>query len=104
MQLHNQFESIKAARDAITHFVLNEGEFFHVEKSNKKRFTIVCKERCGFWILVSKSNTDVVSINIFKPHTCSPAVYYNNPRAHRVSYLTEHYRASIIDNRHITAA
>lgn len=104
MQLHDQFESIKAARDAITRFVLDEGESFHVEKSDKKRFTIIYKERCGFRILASKSNKEVVSITVFKPHTCSPAVHYNNPRAHTVSYLIEHHRASIIDNQHITAA
>ena len=31
MQLHDRFESIKAARDAITRFILDEGESFHVE-------------------------------------------------------------------------
>ena len=104
MQLHDRFKSIKAARDAITRFILDEGESFHVENSDKKRFTVVCKERCGFRILASKSSTDVVSITRFKPHTCSPAVHYNNPRAHAVFYFIEHYRASIIDNRHITVA
>jgi hypothetical protein len=78
MQLSDQFESIQAACDAIKRFVLDQGESFEVEKSDKKRFTVVCKERCGFRILASKSTTDVVSISRFKPHTCSPAVYYNN--------------------------
>jgi cytochrome c553 len=104
MQLHDQFESIKAARDAITRFVLDKGESFHVEKSDKKRFLILCKERCGFRILASKSSVGVVSITVFKPHTCSPRVHYNNPRAHGVSYLIEHHRASIINNQNITAA
>ena len=104
MQLGDQFESIQAARDAIKRFVLDQGESFQVEKSDKKRFTVVCKERCGFRILASKSSTDVVSITRFKPHTCSPTVHYNNTQAHSVAYLIEHHRASIIDNRNITAA
>lgn len=104
MQLGDQFESIQAARNAIKRFVLDQGESFHVEKSDKKRFTIVCKERCGFRILASKSSTDVVSITRFKPHTCSPAVHYDNTQAHSVAYLIEHHRASIIDNGNITAA
>ena|ERR1700722_8473786 len=53
MQLHDYFKSIKAARDAITRFVLDEGESFYVEKSVKKQLTIICKERFGFWFLVS---------------------------------------------------
>jgi hypothetical protein len=53
---------------------------------------------------VSKSSKEIVSITIFKLHTCSPAVHYNNRQAHSVSYLIEHYRAAIIDNRKITVA
>lgn len=98
MQRGDQFESIKAACEAITRYVLNQGESFRVEKSDKKQYTIVCKDRCGFWILASKSSKNVVSIAVFKPHTCSLTVHYKNPQAHSVTYLIEHHRASIIDN------
>jgi len=76
-----------------------------VDKSDKKRFSIKCKERgCGFGIRVSKSSKEIVSITIFKLHTCSPAVHYNNRQAHLVSYLIKHHRAAIINNRKITIA
>lgn len=105
MQYGDQFETVEVAREAIKRYVLDNGESFKVRKSDKKRFYIVCKERgCGFSIRASKSSKEVVSITTFKPHTCSPAVHYNNQRAHLVSYLIEHHRASIIDNCKITVA
>jgi hypothetical protein len=105
MQLHDRFDSIEAAREAIRRYVLDNGESFKSGKSDKKRFYIKCKERgCGFGIRANKSTKGVVSITIFEPHTCSPAVHYNNRQAHSVSYLMEHHRASIIDNRKITIA
>lgn len=45
-----------------------------------------------------------MSITVFKPHSCSPAIHYNNLKSHSVKYLIEHHRAAIIDNRKITAA
>jgi hypothetical protein len=105
MQLHDRFDSIEAACEAIRQYVLNNGESFKGGKSNQKRFSIACKEpSCGFGIRASKSSKGVVSITIFKPHTCSPVVHYNNRHAHSVSYLMEHHRASIIDNHKITVA
>lgn len=103
MQLGDRFESIEAACEAIKRYVLDEGESYR-EKSDKKRFTIVCKDRCGLRILATKSSKEVVSITVLKPHTCSPTVHYNNKQAHLVAYLMEHHCASIIDNQHITAA
>jgi MuDR family transposase len=103
MQLHDRFESIAAAHEAIKRYVLDNGESFRCNKSDKKRYSIICKEdSCGFGIRAFKSSKQVVSITIFKPHTCNPAVYYNNPQAHLVSYLIEHYCAAIIKNRKIT--
>jgi hypothetical protein len=105
MQLHDHFETIKAAREAIKRYVLDNGESFKVDLSDKKRYSIICKERgCGFGIRAFKSSKEVVSITIFKPYTCSPAVHYDNRQAHSVSYLIEHHCASIIDNRKITVA
>jgi hypothetical protein len=105
MQLYDHFETIKAARKAIKQYVLNNGESFKVDLFDKKQYSIICKERsCRFSIQAFKSSKEVVFITIFKPYTCSPAIYYNNRQAHSVSYLTEHYCASIIDNRKITVA
>jgi hypothetical protein len=104
MQLNDRFDSIKAAREAIQQYVLDNSESFKVEKSDKKRYVLVYKEAgCGFGIRAWKSSKGVVSITNFKLHTCSPVVHYNNKQAHSVAYLVEHYQASIIDNRKITA-
>jgi hypothetical protein len=105
MQLYNHFKTIKAARKAIKRYVLNNGESFKVDLSNKKWYSIICKERgCRFGIQAFKLSKEVVFITIFKLYTCSPAVYYDNRQAHSVSYLIEHYRMSIINNRKITIA
>jgi hypothetical protein len=106
MQLHDRFESVDAAREAIRRYVLDNGESFKLVKSDKKRFSICCKDQdCGFWIRAAQSSKGVVSITRFKLHTCSPVVHYNkNKQAHSVSYLSEHHCAAIIDNRKITAA
>jgi hypothetical protein len=96
---------VEAACEAIKQYVLNNKESFRVDKSNKKRFSIKCKDcSCRFSIQASKSSKEVVSITIFKQHTCSPTVHYNNPQAHLVSYLIKHHCASIIDNCNISVA
>jgi hypothetical protein len=105
MQRGDRFETINAACKAINQHVLDHGESFKVKKSDKKQYYIICKERgCGFSVRAATSTKGVVSITGCKPHTCSPAVHYNNQRAHSVSYLIEHHRASIIDNCKITVA
>ena len=104
MKKGDQFESINAAREAITQYVLNNGESFKTVKSDQKRFVICCKDAdCNFWIRVAKSSKEVVSITIFRPHSCSPAIHYHSWHSQSVKYLMEHHRATIIDNRKITA-
>jgi MuDR family transposase len=51
MQLGDQFATVEAAREAVKRYVLDNGESFKVDKSDKKRFLIKCKERrCKFSI------------------------------------------------------
>jgi hypothetical protein len=59
---------------------------------------------CSFRIRASNIAKKGWTITKIDPHTCSPAVHYKNKHSHSVKYLIEHHRASIIDNRHITAA
>jgi hypothetical protein len=105
MQRGHQFETLEAAKEAINRHILDNGESYKVKKSDKKQYYVICKEDgCDFGIRVAKSRKEEVKITKAKPHTCGPAVHYNNRRAHSVSYLIEHHRASIIDNRKITVA
>jgi len=105
MQLGDQFPLIDATREAIRRHVLDNSKSFKLAKSDKKRFSIVCKERgCRFGIRASKSSKEVVSITVFKLHTYGPTVHYKNRQAHSVSYLIEHHRASIINNYKISLA
>jgi hypothetical protein len=105
MQLSDQFATVEAAWEAVKRYVLDNRELFKVDKSNKKRFLVKCKEHgCRFSIRVFKSSKEIVSITIFKLYTCSPAVHYNNRQAHFVSYLIEHHCVAIINNCKITVA
>jgi MuDR family transposase len=107
MQLGDRFKSLEAARDAIKVFVLDQGESYKTVSSDKTRYIIECKDKaCNFRVratLYKKAGALPVSITILVPHSCSPAVHYDNKQAHTVSYLIEHHRASIINNRRITA-
>jgi hypothetical protein len=47
IQLHDQFDSIKATYKAIQQYVLNNRESFKGGKLNQKQFTINCKE-CSY--------------------------------------------------------
>ena len=105
MERGDRFESIQAAKEAINRYVIDNGESFKVKRSDKKQYHIICKEHgCGFSIRAATSSKEVVSITGVMPHMCSPVVHYNNRHAHAVSYLIEHHRAAIIDNRKITPA
>jgi MuDR family transposase len=51
MQQGDKFNSIDSACEAIKRYVLDNGESFKLKKSNKKRYSIVCKETaCDFAI------------------------------------------------------
>jgi hypothetical protein len=84
--------------------VLDEGESYKTEKSDKQRFVIVCKDdNCKFRIRAAVSEKEVVSITVFKPHSCSPAIYYKSWQSQSTKYLMNHHCAAVIDNRNITA-
>jgi len=63
MQLHDRFETIDAAREAIRRYVLDNRELFKLVKSDKKRYSICCKDQgCGFRIRATKSGKVFVLI------------------------------------------
>jgi hypothetical protein len=65
---------------------------------------IICKaSSCRFRIRASKTKK-AVKITIKTPHTCTPATHCSSRPAHSIWYLKGHHRASVIDNRDITAA
>jgi hypothetical protein len=67
VKLKDKFESIAAARTAITKFVLDSGESYKVVKSDKTRFVICCKDsECKFRIRAIRSAKEVVSITGFE--------------------------------------
>jgi hypothetical protein len=84
--------------------VLDEGESYKTKKSNKQRFVIVCKDNnCKFQIRAAVSKKEVVSITVFKLHSCSPTIYYKSWQSQLIKYLMNYYCAAVIDNRNITA-
>jgi zinc finger SWIM domain-containing protein 3 len=105
MQLHDKFESVAAARNAIKAYVLDQGESYKTVASDKKRFIIKCKsDGCGFRVCATKHANETSSIAVFDPHTCSPVTYYKSKQSQSVAYLAPHHKASVIDNRNITVA
>ena len=102
--LHQEFLSIQAAQEAIKQHVLDEGKSYKTEKSDKQRFVIVCKDdNCKFQIRAAVLEKEVVSITVFKPHSCSPAIHYKSWQSQSIKYLVTHHRATVIDNCNITA-
>jgi MuDR family transposase len=88
VKLNNVFESVAAARTAITKFVLDQGESYKLVKSDKARFVICCKDsECKFCIQATRSAKEVVLITVFKPHTCSPTIHYKSKQSQSVCSL-----------------
>jgi hypothetical protein len=88
VKLNDVFESIPAARSAITKFVLDQGESYKLVASDKKRYIICCKDsKCKFRIRATWSAKEVVSITIMEPHTCSPATHYKSKQHQSVYSL-----------------
>jgi hypothetical protein len=105
MQLHDKFSSITNARDAIKAYILDQGESFQTVASDKKRYIIKCKaEGCDFRLRATKHSNETCFITVFNPHTCSLVTHYKSKQSQSVKYLALHHRASVIDNRNITAA
>jgi hypothetical protein len=74
----DKFLLIKAAREAISRYILNKGELYKVYKSDKTRYILICRDsQCKFRIRASKSKKDRVSITKLDTHSCTPATYYN---------------------------
>lgn len=104
VHLHQVFPSIEAARKAIKQHVLDDSESYKTKKSDKHRFIIICKDNdCNFRIRAAESEKQVVSITVFKLHSCSPTIHYKSRQSQLIKYLVAHHRAAVIDNRNITA-
>jgi MuDR family transposase len=92
MQLHDKFDPIAAAHDAIKAYVLNQGESYKTVASDKKRFIIKCKlDGCGFRICATKYANKASSITVFNLHTCSLVTYYKSKQSQSIAYLAPHY-------------
>src|SRR6266487_6963594 len=86
VNINDQFESIAAARNAITKFVLDQDESYKLVASDKRRYIICCKDsKCKFCIRATWSAKEVVSITIIEPHMCSLATYYKS-KQHQLVY------------------
>jgi hypothetical protein len=82
IQLHNKFESVAAAHDAVKAYVLDQGELYKTVASDKKRFIIKCKANgCGFRICATKHVNKTSSITVFNLHICSPVTYYKSKQS-----------------------
>jgi hypothetical protein len=102
--LYQVFPLIEAPREAIKQHVLDDGESYKTENSDKHRFNIICKHNdCNFRIRAAESEKQVVSITVFKLHSCSPTIHYKSWQSQSIKYLVAHHRAAVINNRNIIA-
>ena len=102
----DQFETMAAAKAAVTADILNAGQSYWVYKSDPTRYIIICKSKskeCPFKTRITYSQkTELAAITKYEEHTCSPAIHYENPAANGLQHLKVHHRASVIDNNTIT--
>lgn len=93
VKLGDHFPTIAAAREAIQQFVLYAGESYRTELSDKKRYTICCKNStCPFRIranLAQKKNEAVITV--FIEHACSPVVHYKSKQSQSVCSTNLYY-------------
>jgi hypothetical protein len=100
----DKFPNIQEAREAINRSVLDHGESYRVYKSDSKRYILQCKDMsCTFSIRAAFSKKIGVSITKISPYSCRPTVHYENKKSSSLWFLKEHHRATVLDNRNITA-
>jgi hypothetical protein len=96
---------IKAAREAISRYILNKGELYKVYKSDKTCYILICRDSYyKFQIRASKSKKNKVFITKLDTYSYTPATYYNSKLSYSMWYLKDYYQASVINNRDITLA
>jgi hypothetical protein len=98
VKVGDHFPDIAAAREAIQHFVFNNGTSYKTENSDRKRYTICCKSsNCKFRIranYISKKASAVITV--FEEHNCSPAVHYKSKQSQSVCSTHSYYFKMLI--------
>jgi hypothetical protein len=104
LAIGDKFPDIQEAREAINRSVLDDGESYKVYKSDSKRYILQCKDKsCTFSIQAALSKKTGISITKISLHSCRPTVHYKNKKSSLLWFLKEHHRATVLDNRNITA-
>jgi hypothetical protein len=109
MALHvgDIFSLVEAAKDAINRFVLDSGESYTKETSNKRQYSVTCRMRssgCKFSIRCGLLKDGNARVSKISPHTCNPYIHYKFKQLSSLWYLLPHHRASISYNREISVA
>jgi hypothetical protein len=104
LAIGDKFPNTQEARDAINRSILDDGESYKVYKLDSKRRILQCKEKsCTFSIRAAFSKKNGVSITKISLYCSRPTVHYKNKQSSSLWFLKEHYRATVLDNRNITA-
>ena len=87
LAINDLFFIIEEVKDVINRYVLDEGEFYKVYKSNCCRYIIICKDLIyKFKIRASLLKKKDVIITIFIAYSYSPAIYYKVNFYRRLSF------------------
>jgi hypothetical protein len=109
MALHigDIFSSVEVAKDAINRFILDSGESYMKETSNKRQYSVTCRTQssgCKFSIRCGLQKDGNARVSKMSPHTCNPRTHYKFKQLSSLWYLLPHHRASISHNREISVA
>jgi hypothetical protein len=109
MALHigDIFSSVEVAKDAINRFILDSGESYMKETSNKRQYSVTCRTQssgCKFSIRCGLQKDGNARVSKMSPHTCNPRTHYKFKQLSSLWYGLPHHRASISHNREISVA
>jgi MuDR family transposase len=105
LTIGDSYPTIQEAREAINRSILDDGESYKVYKSDSKRHILKCKDQaCSFSIRAAFLKKKGITITKIIPHSCRPITHFQSKQSSSLWFLKEHHRASVFDNRNITAA
>jgi hypothetical protein len=97
VQVNDSFQTIVAAKEAISHFLLNTGSSYKAYKTDSTQYILIYKDTdCSFKIRASYSKKlSRAVITILEPHVCSPVIHSYNRASSGVAYLMSHHMAFV---------
>jgi hypothetical protein len=106
MTLHvdDIFSSVEVAKDAINRFILDSGESYMKETSNKRQYSVICRiqsSSCKFSIRFGLQKDGNARVSKMSPHTCNPHTHYKFRQFSSLWYLLHIVRLLATTGRYL---